>query len=84
MYYWGLPDASIEFCEDKYAVVTWIGEYYNTLTSLCYILAAIMFVNTRLYKLAWAVMGIGIGSLLLHATLRYYGQWVDEITLVRN
>ena len=82
MYYWGLPDASVEFCEDKYVVTSWIGEYYNTLSSLCYILVAVFFLSTKVKKIAWSVIGIGVGSMLLHGTLRYYGQWLDELSML--
>lgn len=82
MYYWGLPDASVEFCEDKYVEVHWIAEYYNTLSSFLYILVGMCFLNTKIYKIAWAVIGVGVGSILLHGTLRWYGQWMDEIFML--
>jgi dihydroceramidase len=82
MYYWGEPDASVTFCEDKYTEVFWIAEYYNTLSAFFYIFVGMCFLPTRISKIAWCVIGIGVGSILLHATLRYYGQWVDEIFMI--
>ena len=35
---WGPADASIHFCEDKYTHLFWIAEYYNTISSLSYII----------------------------------------------
>ena len=37
-YIWGPNDASIQFCEDKYKQVFWIAEYYNTISSISYII----------------------------------------------
>ena len=82
MYYWGNQDTSIMFCEDKYKEVSWIGEYYNTLSSLCYILVGLFFLNSRVSKVAQGVIWIGVGSILLHGSLRYYGQWVDEGAMI--
>ena len=80
--FWGTPDASVDFCEDKYTELYWIGEYYNTLSSLLYICVGIPFLFTKLSNIAWCVIGIGVGSILLHGTLRWYGQWVDEIFMM--
>ena len=82
MYYWGNQDTSVIFCEGKYREVSWIGEYYNTLSSICYILVGLFFLNSRVSKIAQGVIWIGIGSILLHGTLRYYGQWVDEGAMI--
>jgi len=82
MYLWGDPDASVEFCEDKYVESYWIGEYYNTLSSLFYIVIATPFLYTKISHIAWCIVGIGVGSILLHGTLRYYGQWVDEVCML--
>ena len=82
MYFWGEPDASIHFCEDKYKEVEWIAEYYNTLSSFLYILVGMFFLNTKISKIAWSLIGVGVGSIMLHATLRYYGQWADELFML--
>ena len=77
--YWGHPDTSIHFCEDKYVINSMIAEYYNTLSSLCYILVGSLFIKT---KLGWSIISTGIGSVLLHGTLRFYGQWLDEMSMI--
>ena len=82
MYFWGKPDASIHFCEDKYTHVFWIAEYYNTISSFVYILVGLLFMRTKMKSIAKGIIWIGIGSLLLHGTLRYYGQWVDELAML--
>tara|TARA_Y100000588_G_C13857672_1_gene754819 strand:+ start:51 stop:653 length:603 start_codon:yes stop_codon:yes gene_type:complete len=82
MDYWGNKDTSIGFCENKYDQVFWIAEYYNTVSSLTYILVATPFLNGKLSKIAWSTVGVGVGSMMLHGSMRFYGQWVDEISML--
>jgi hypothetical protein len=82
VFYWGEEDTSIHFCEDKYKNVYWVAEYYNTVSSLFYVLAGIFLLNSEIKRLGWGLIGVGVGSCILHATLRYYGQWVDEIAMI--
>jgi len=81
-YYWGLPDTSINFCENKYVNNKWIGEYYNTISSLFYVFVGVLFLNTRVSKLGKSLIFVGIGAFLLHMTLRVYGQMFDEISML--
>jgi hypothetical protein len=81
-YYWGEPDISLGFCEEKYAKVEWVAEYYNTVTSLFYVLSGILFIRTPVSHLAWLLIGVGVGSAALHGTLRWPGQWTDEIAML--
>ena len=53
--YWGKPDASVLFCENKYINNEYVGEYYNTLSGIPYILVGIFYYNNgkrkiRVYK----------------------------------
>lgn len=82
MYYWGVPDASVSFCEEAYTHSTWIAEYYNTLSSCLYLLVGGLFLNTNIHPIAVGVLWIGLGSIMLHGTLRYYGQWADELAML--
>ena len=82
MFFWGEPDASVTFCEDKYTEVFWIAEYYNTLSAFFYIFVGMCFLKTKISTIAWALIGMGVGSIILHTTLRYYGQWADEIFMI--
>ena len=82
MNYWGEPDSSVSFCEEKYKEVFWIAEYYNTLSSFFYVVIGYIFINSRVSRLAKSVMAIGIGSMFLHGTLRFYGQWLDEMSMI--
>ena len=82
MRYWGESDTSISFCENKYSEIYWIAEYYNTCSSFLYILVALPFLNGRIKKIGWSTVGVGVGSIMLHGSTRYYGQWVDEISML--
>ena len=82
IYYWGIPDASVSFCENKYEKYYWIAEYHNTISSFCYILVGIMMMKTRLKFLGQLLCGVGVGAALLHATLRHWAQMGDEISML--
>ena len=80
--FWGKPDVSVSFCEEKYVVSDYIAEYYNTMSALAYVIVGIFFYKTRLKKLSIIMILLGLGTALLHGTLRFYGQWFDEISML--
>ena len=80
--YWGEEDTSVHFCEDKYKVTPYAAEYYNTLSSLYYVGIGLLFLNTRVRHLGQSLILMGIGAFLLHMTLRYYAQMLDEGTML--
>ena len=81
-YYWGVPNTSIDFCEEKYIINPYIAEYYNVISSLSFILVGLPFIRSKMSNIAWVTILIGIGSMLLHGTLQQYGQWVDEMAMI--
>lgn len=77
--YWGNPDASVSFCEDKYNVLPYVAEYYNTMSAISYLIVGLILSNfKKLKKISNSILFLGVGTMLLHGTLRKYGQWVDE------
>ena len=80
--FWGTPDVSVSFCENKYNVSNYIAEYYNTMSALSYVIVGLLFYNTKLKKLSKIIILLGIGTALLHSTLRFYGQWIDELSML--
>ena len=80
--FWGTPDVSVSFCEDKYIVSDYIAEYYNTMSALSYVIVGLLFYKTKLKKLSKIIILLGMGTALLHSTLRFYGQWLDEISML--
>lgn len=81
-YYWGTPDTTVQFCEKKYDKIYWIAEYDNTYSALPYILLGGFLFNTRIRNIAVAIIILGFSTMLMHGTLRYYGQWCDECSLL--
>ena len=81
-YYWGIPDASVSFCENKYDKYFWIAEYHNTISSLCYVIMGLLIMRSRLKFLGQLLCCVGIGAMLLHATLRHLSQMGDEMSML--
>jgi len=80
--YWGLQDASISFCEKDYEQTDYIAEFYNTYSSLIYVLTGAALLKTKVHTLAIGLMFVGFGSVILHGTMRYYGQIIDELSMM--
>jgi len=80
--FWGKPDSSVDFCEDKYVNNQYIAEYNNTWSCIFYLVPALLYRNTKIHNIAVCLFFLWIGSTLLHGTLRYYGQWLDEISML--
>jgi len=81
-YYWGQEDTSVHFCEDKYVRSSYIAEYANTWSSVAYICMGLIFLRTKLSKLGWGLILVGIGAFALHMTLRSYAQMLDETAML--
>ena len=54
--FWGTPDVSVSFCEDKYVVSNYIAEYYNTMSALSYVIVGLIFSRTRLKRLSKIIL----------------------------
>jgi len=80
-YYWGKPDTTVNFCEKKYDKLYWIAEYDNTYSALPYILLGGFLYNTKIRNIGISIIILGFSTMLMHGTLRYYGQWCDECSL---
>ncbi len=81
--YWGIKDSSSFFCEEPYTNSKYIAEYYNTVSAIPYILIGIyIYYVLNYYKIGLSVVSIGLGTILLHSTQRYYGQWADEMSML--
>ena len=80
--YWGPQDASVSFCEKDYEHTEYIAEIMNTYSSFIYVLFGIALYQTPIKKLAIGLICVGFGSVILHGTMRYYGQMVDELSML--
>ena len=80
--FWGEFDSSVIFCEDKYINSPYIAEYYNTISCILYLFIACYFFTTKLKKYGVLISLVGFGTITLHGTLRWYGQWADEMSML--
>ncbi|KAI5844667.1 ceramidase [Morchella snyderi] len=88
---WGPVTSTVNFCEIDYYITPYIAEFINTLTNVLYVyLAAYGLVKAlredkdSLFVLTYAIYaGVGIGSVLFHATLKYTMQMgLDELSML--
>jgi len=81
-YYWGNPDITLSFCEKKYNQSYWIAEYNNTISAIPYIVFGCFFLLTKIKHIGVSMIFLGFSTMIMHGTLRYYGQWVDECSML--
>lgn len=86
IYEYFMQTSDVEWCETKYAITSYVAEFWNTITGIPYVYMAIngiMQSKTRIERIMWIeVMFIGIGTSLFHGTLTLGGQLVDEIAII--
>lgn len=82
MAFWGVKDTTINFCETSYEKSIYIAEYYNSLSGLAYSAVGFYFLKSKLYKIAYTLISLGVGTILLHSTQRWYGQYLDELSML--
>jgi len=88
-YYWPRT-ATLDWCEENYAVCRNIAEFWNSLTNLTFLILAVYGAYTVArhklelrYLLAYLTLGfVGVGSFLFHATLTYEMQLLDELPMI--
>ncbi len=81
--FWGIPDVSMDWCEDNYAVTQYIAEFYNTLSAVPIFIWALLGMilcwksgvkEKRFLVVNACLLLNGLGSAIFHGTLRYYAQ----------
>ena len=82
MVFWGLKDTTIDFCETTHDKSIYIAEYYNSLSGSSYALVGFYFLSTKFYKIGYTLISLGLGTILLHSTQRWYGQYLDELSML--
>ncbi|KAH6670274.1 dihydroceramidase [Plectosphaerella plurivora] len=87
---WGTPTSAANFCEEDYAVTTYIAEFINTITNLAYIYCAVRYCRktqpgaawyTKLDLMSYALIGVGICSTAFHGTMRQIPQYFDDLSM---
>ena len=79
--YWGEPDIHLKFCEEKYST-PYIAEYYNSMSAISYMIVGCLLCLYKKREIGLWVFLLGVGTFIMHSTLRYYGQWCDEISML--
>ena len=82
LYYWGYPDTTVSFCEKKYDRIYWIAEYNNTVSAGFYLIFGLFFLFTKIKHVGTSMIILGISTAVMHGTLRFYGQWLDECSML--
>jgi len=80
----------MDFCEEDYILTPYIAEFINTLTNITYLLYAYHGIKNNanrkdavLRNLPYlGIAGVGIGSAIFHATMKYYTQWCDDLSML--
>ena len=85
--FWGIPTASIDWCEQNYAVTPYVAEFWNTLSSLSMVIAGAVGLASRRFareiRLAFGLLIlVGLGSIAFHGTLRFELQMLDELPML--
>ena len=82
--------SSIDWCESNYKVIYCVAEIMNTLSGFIFILLSIIqyysiekFINKN-FELSLIILNfiIGIGTIIFHSTLNFFGQYVDELGIL--
>ena len=87
--YWGAATATVDWCETNYAHLSYVSEFFNSVSSLAMVLAGVLGIALhrgvleRRFLLAFAMVSVvGLGSIAFHATLLFQHQMMDELPML--
>jgi dihydroceramidase len=87
--FWGPPTSTVDWCETNYAHLSYVAEFFNSVSSLAMVLAGVIGillhrgVLERRFLLAFAMVSVvGLGSIAFHATLWFQSQMLDELPML--
>lgn len=75
-----MRSATVDWCEPNYQWHQGVAEMGNALSSIALVVSALVVQVTPVSMLCRLM--IGVGSILFHATLTYYAQLLDELSMV--
>ncbi|KAK3899632.1 alkaline ceramidase [Staphylotrichum tortipilum] len=89
---WSPSNSRANFCEEDYVITFYLAEFINALTNIAYVYLALRAMyppgrSTPLFRPRWdfmslALLVLGIGSFLFHATLRQTLEFADEFSML--
>jgi dihydroceramidase len=87
--YWGAATAVHQFCEPKYATSHFFAEFFNSVSSLVYVFAALHILTQPevrqdmiLFAMGLSVVTIGLGSAAFHGTMLFEYELCDEVPML--
>jgi len=88
--FWGIPTASVDWCEKNYEVCMFIAEFWNTITSsligIFGLIGAYLTIRERIERrftvLYLIIILVGLGSVAFHGTLLLEYQLLDELPML--
>ena len=85
--FWGVPTATIDWCEQNYAVTPYVAEFFNTVSSLAMVVAGVVGAGRRdmdgRVRVAFGLLAVvGLGSIAFHGTLLRQLQMLDELPML--
>ena len=87
--FWGTPTATVDWCESNYAHLSFVCEFFNSLSSLAMVLVGVVGLLLHRRVLEGRLLGgfalvsvVGLGSIAFHATLRFELQMLDELPML--
>ncbi|KAJ6786806.1 hypothetical protein PWT90_03857 [Aphanocladium album] len=88
---WSPPTSRANFCEEDYVLTFYLAEFINSLTNIAYVYYALQYMygpgSRGLLKpnvdfMSVALLVLGIGSFLFHASLRQTLEFADELSMM--
>ena len=87
--FWGVPTATVDWCETNYAHLSFVCEFFNSVSSLAMVGAGVVglvlhrhVLERRLLAAFALVSAVGLGSIAFHMTLRFELQMLDELPML--
>lgn len=86
---WDPVTATIDWCEDNYAVWSVVAEFWNTASAFLYVGAGLYGWRVHSSSLRPAeragflgIVLVGLGTAAFHTTLKYWAQLLDELPMI--
>ncbi|KAJ1333743.1 dihydroceramidase [Microdochium nivale] len=88
--FWGPKTVTLNFCEEDYVITHYIAELCNTLTNFLFVVLGVRglkmclkYQHAPIFVVAFlGYMTVGIASTLFHASLKYWMQLADELSMI--
>ena len=88
--YWGDTTATLDWCEENYIVLSFIAEFWNTISNIFLIFPPLFLLYFAIKQRMditviigiFSIFLVGVGSACFHASLTYETQMLDELPML--